>query len=153
MSSDRYTSARIRRDKHVAAVLGSPSQKKVVVAGPGTGKTYLFKKVLEGKPRCLTLTFINALVDDLSVELSGMSEVRTLHSFARELLRRIWKKKEIRIFPRLSNVIQEDLILRKFKNAQFCAVFAEAPSAVPRDFAGNSLARRSLGRSNRSAVS
>jgi len=72
--------------------LNSQSIKKVVVAGPDTGKTYLFKKILEGQKNTITLTFINSLVEDLSLELYGMSEVRTLHSFARSILSNIVKK-------------------------------------------------------------
>ena len=48
-SSDKYTKARNERQKHVDAIVNSPSRKKIVVGGPGTGKTYLFKRILEGK--------------------------------------------------------------------------------------------------------
>ena len=76
-----------------------------MVAGPGTGKTFLFKKALEGKSKTLTLTFVNSLVEDLSLELYGMSEVRTLHSFARGVLGKA------KVFPKLSAVITEDASL------------------------------------------
>jgi superfamily II DNA or RNA helicase len=68
-SEEKYIKASGERQKHLDAVLNSPSKKKVVVAGPGTGKTHLFKKILEGKKKTLTLTFVNALVEDLSLEL------------------------------------------------------------------------------------
>ena len=42
---DKYKLAEAERDKYVNAILESKSEKKIVVAGPGTGKTYLFKKV------------------------------------------------------------------------------------------------------------
>ena len=65
-----YKQSWIERDDHTKAVLNSTSKKIVVVAGPGTGKTTLFSKMLEGKSGdALTLTFINALVDDLSLGL------------------------------------------------------------------------------------
>ena len=82
-----------------------------------------FKKILEGKQRALTLSFINALVDDLSVDLSGMSEVKTLHSFARDLLRKLWKKDEIRIFSRLSELIQVDLTIMTGEEVDFEKIF------------------------------
>jgi superfamily II DNA or RNA helicase len=65
MSEDRYARAYAERQQHIDAILASPSTKKIVVAGPGTGKTFLFKKALEGKGNTLTLTFVNSLVEDL----------------------------------------------------------------------------------------
>ena len=70
------------RDKFINKVLESPAHKKIVVGGPGAGKTYLFEKVIGRDNNPLTLTFINALVEDLSLELYGISMVKTLHSFA-----------------------------------------------------------------------
>ena len=88
-------------------ILNSKHLKKVVVAGPGTGKTYLFKKILEGKSNTLTLSFINALVEDLALELYGLSEVRTLHSYARSALASLTKK-NVELFPKLAHVIRQD---------------------------------------------
>src|SRR5260370_29410329 len=59
---DKYIKARKDRQGYVDAVLRSPARKKIVVAGPGTGKTFLFSRILEGKVNTLTLTFINSLV-------------------------------------------------------------------------------------------
>jgi hypothetical protein len=73
---DKYTRAQKERQKYIDAVLSSSSKKKIVVAGPGTGKTFLFKKVLQGKSKTLTLTFVNSLVEDLSLELNGISDVK-----------------------------------------------------------------------------
>ena len=98
-----------QRQEHVDAILHSDARKKIVVAGPGTGKTYLFKKVLSAKNKTLTLTFVNALVEDLALELFGLSEVRTLHGFARQQLKRATKK-TVRIFPKLSTVIGQDAL-------------------------------------------
>jgi superfamily I DNA and RNA helicase len=59
----------------IEAVLSSPSRKKLVIAGPGTGKTTLFKQMLElasGEPdRRIVLTFINNLKDNLADDLAG----------------------------------------------------------------------------------
>src|ERR1700722_14949739 len=79
--TEKQLAAAAERQKSVARILASKSPKRVVVAGPGTGKTHLFKKVLEGKRSALTLSFINALIDDLALDLYGASEVRTLHSY------------------------------------------------------------------------
>lgn len=117
MSEDKYTKAHAERQKHIDAILASPSRKKIVVAGPGTGKTFLFKKALEGKSKTLTLTFVNSLVEDLSLELYGMSEVRTLHSFARGVLGKA------KVFPKLSAVITEDASLLLDQELDFDKLF------------------------------
>ncbi len=122
LNEKKYTKAKTDLEKHVEAILHSKSIKKVVVAGPGTGKTYLFQKILEGKQNTLTLTFINSLVEDLSLELCGISEVRTLHSFTRSILSKI-KRKKINIFPSLSKVIQNDAEILIGKEVDFERLF------------------------------
>jgi len=117
MSEDRYARAYAERQQHIDAILASPSTKKIVVAGPGTGKTFLFKKALEGKGNTLTLTFVNSLVEDLSLELCGMSEVRTLHSFARSVLG------NPKLFPKLSPVIAEDAAILLNQEIDFDKLF------------------------------
>jgi superfamily I DNA/RNA helicase len=107
LHEEKYAAAKRKRQEHVDAVVASSARNKIVVAGPGTGKTYLFRKVLDGKKNTLTLTFVNALVEDLSLELFGLSEVRTLHGFARHQLEKI-KGENIRVFPKLSAVIRQD---------------------------------------------
>lgn len=119
--SDKYERAAAERQKHVDAILASKAPKKVVVAGPGTGKTYLFKNVLEGKRNTLTLTFINSLVEDLSLELCGLSDVKTLHGFARSALSRTGK--DVKVFPKLSEVIKEDARVLLDKEIHFDRIF------------------------------
>ena len=72
--------------KYTDRIKDSKSLKKVVAAGPGTGKTNLFKEVLEDKDKALVLTFINALVEELHVQLPGFVTVKTLHGYARSIL-------------------------------------------------------------------
>lgn len=120
--TDPYTIAREERQKHVDAVVQSQDSRKLVVAGPGTGKTYLFKTVLQGKAHTLTLTFVNALVEDLSLELFGLSEVKTLHGFARGQLARLTRKK-VRVFPKLSEVIKEDAAVLLHETIDFDNLF------------------------------
>ena len=106
-SDERYAEVSADRQSYVDAILQSPAPRKIVVAGPGTGKTYLFKQVLKDKPNTLTLTFVNSLIEQLALELCGMSDVRTLHSFARSELHRATGK-SIAIFPKLPGVIEDD---------------------------------------------
>ncbi len=100
---DECKKAAAERKAYVDAILSSTARKKTVVAGPGTGKTFLFRAVLEGKKKCLTLTFVNALVEDLSLELYGLSDVKTLHGYALGILRN-----NPTVFPDLSRVIRQD---------------------------------------------
>ncbi len=76
----------------VEAVLSSPSKKKLVIAGPGTGKTTLFKQMLElapGEPdQRIVLTFVNNLKDDLEDDLGGLAQIYTIHSYCLGLLHR-----------------------------------------------------------------
>jgi superfamily I DNA/RNA helicase len=117
----KYADARAERQQRVEAVLRSKSQKKIVVAGPGTGKTFLFKETLKDKKNSLTLTFVNSLVEDLSLDLCGMSEVKTLHGFARGVMGRATGS--AKIFPKLSKIIQEDLELLENVKIDFDSIF------------------------------
>ena len=65
----------------IERVVTSKSPKKLIVAGPGAGKTTLFKRLLkvaagESKNR-LVLTFINSLKDDL--ESSSQNTLKSPH--------------------------------------------------------------------------
>jgi len=121
ISEDKYCTIEEESKKHTDAIVKSTSRKKIVVAGPGTGKTYLFKKIIEGKNNTLTLTFVNALVEDLSLELYGISDVKTLHSFARSTLGS--NIGTIKIFPKLSEVIKEDAKILLKKDVDFDFLF------------------------------
>jgi len=103
---DKYELCKAERQRHIDEILQSKSRHKIVVAGPGTGKTFLFKEILKGKRSALTLTFVNSLVEDLSLELCGISEVKTLHGFARGVIGSV--DSTVRIFPKLSQVIKRD---------------------------------------------
>ena len=93
MAKDRSMSAEEAELKSaIERILSSPSRKKLVIAGPGTGKTTLFRQMLEldsGEPnRRIVLTFINNLRDDLEADLAGLAKVFTLHSYCLGLLHR-----------------------------------------------------------------
>lgn len=118
----KYDQSLQERTEYVNKILSSSSIKKVVVAGPGTGKTYLFKQILQDKKNCLTLTFVNSLVEDLSLELYGMSEVRTLHSYARSILSKLTPK-DIKLFPKFSQIVTEDAKLLLNVEADFDKIF------------------------------
>lgn len=118
---DKYIKTEQESQKYIDAILKSSSPKKVVVAGPGTGKTFLFKKILEGKKNNLTLTFVNALVEDLSLDLYGLSEVKTLHGYARSILGKVTK--DVEVFPKLVNIIRNDANIILGKDVDFDHIF------------------------------
>lgn len=119
--NNKYDKSKAERQEHIDAVLNSASHKKIVVAGPGTGKTYLFKEILKGKRKTLTLTFVNTLVEDLSLELYGISDVKTLHGYARSLLGKA--NPNVKIYPKLSEVIKEDAKIILAEDIDFDQIF------------------------------
>lgn len=119
----KYAEAMCDGEKYVEAILHSQSVKKLVVAGPGTGKSFLFveickKNMEQGKNNNLTLTFINELVDDLTKDLHQLSEVKTLHSFALGLI-----PGDKNMFLDLGNVIEYDYKVITGKEIDFNEVF------------------------------
>ena len=98
-------------------ILASSSRKRLVVAGPGTGKTRLFKRILEaahGSPdRFLVLTFNHNLGEDLETDLGGLARVSTLHSYCLGLLHRDQALRghlssNFRCFPGLATLVKDD---------------------------------------------
>jgi len=82
-----YDDFKKKRTEFTNNILESDSRNKVILAGPGTGKSFLFQQICErnivnGKDKNLALSFINELVNDLSDDLYGLAEVHTLHRFA-----------------------------------------------------------------------
>jgi superfamily I DNA/RNA helicase len=78
------------RSECLTRLLDSLDERKVVVAGPGTGKTHAFGELFRRHGgRNLTLTFIRRLVSDLEETLTGLSEVYTFHGYARKLLHEV----------------------------------------------------------------
>jgi hypothetical protein len=76
-----------QRNRCVARVVSSSAPRKVIVAGPGTGKTHAFRELFKARPgNNLTLTFIRSLVADLEESLTGLSDVYTFHGFAKKQL-------------------------------------------------------------------
>ena len=80
----------IDRQAHTQRIIDSTAAKKVIVAGPGTGKTTTFELILKqsGTQNNLVLTFINRLVNDLNCRLSDFAKVSTLHKFCMGIFNR-----------------------------------------------------------------
>lgn len=120
--SEKYERISAERKERFDAILNCPSKKITVVGGPGTGKTYLFKAFLSGKQNCLTLTFVNSLVEDLSLDLCTLCEVKTLHGYARNVLESKVGSK-VKVFPKLSRVIERDAKILIGVNVDFDSIF------------------------------
>ncbi len=127
----RYNRSSRVRQHYINRVLQSTARKKLIIAGPGTGKTHLFSAALQGKRKTLTLTFVNALVEDLSLELFGLSEVRTLHGFARAQLQKATHQ-SVRVHPKLSMVIHEDAEVLLDLSIDFDSMFHNRNDGDPR---------------------
>src|SRR5713226_2641056 len=78
--------------KALERILQSKSPKRLIVAGPGTGKTTLFRKLLQSVPgdpkKRLVLTFLNNLKNELEEKLSDLAGVFSFHGYCHFLLRR-----------------------------------------------------------------
>ncbi len=96
------------RQKLLEAILTSSASKKLIVAGPGTGKTYTFKELLKRKTggTNLAMTFIRKLVEDLEEELSDYAEVKTFHAYCKKVLHE--KDGRVELVPYLSKIIEQD---------------------------------------------
>jgi superfamily I DNA/RNA helicase len=98
-------------------IVGSDAARKIVVAGPGTGKTTLFRRLLEARegPRDgrLVLTFINNLRAELDEALGELARVFTFHGYCRRLLHRSPELRAgltegFRYYPPLPTLIESD---------------------------------------------
>lgn len=104
------------RSDDLNRIKNSDHPRKVVVAGPGTGKSHLFsqlikKKISEGKNKFLAITFIGKLGDTLADDLCGLAETATMHGFARKFVLNTLndREKEWVYYPNIYKVIKEDL--------------------------------------------
>lgn len=97
-------------------ILSLKTEKKLILGGPGTGKTFLFHCALENFPKeanILVITFIKNLVDELEKRLSDIPnnkiEIRTLHSFCKGFL--LSKIHSYNYLPKLPEIIKNDYSL------------------------------------------
>jgi superfamily I DNA/RNA helicase len=113
----RAQDVRRELDEAIAKVLASRSARKLVVAGPGAGKTTLFRKLLEACPghrdTRLVLTFIVNLKSDLQRSLGDLASIYTLHGYCQHLLHshaalRAGLTENFVCYPGLATIIKSD---------------------------------------------
>lgn len=117
----------VERTASTAKILNSVHRRKVIVSGPGTGKTFTLKGVLKTKSGdCLALTFINNLARKLKEELGDLAKVCTFHSFCKEMLHNIPKEDlsdQFILFPHLEAVIKSDMLIMFNEKRSFSRSF------------------------------
>lgn len=100
------------RKRYSDLIINTPARKKIILAGAGTGKTFIFQELLKGKNGdALALTFINNLADDLKEDLDGLAESRTFHGYCIKLLHRTpfgGINADFHISPKLPKIIKSD---------------------------------------------
>lgn len=110
------------RRENIDEILSNISKfpKNIVVGGPGTGKSFLFERIIatkkkEGKVKFLAITFTNKLADMLADDLAGLTETKTLHGYAKKFVLDYLNKKGTgwEYYPAISTIIEEDLELKK----------------------------------------
>lgn len=118
-SKKEYDEYEKQSNEYLREIVETDVDKKIIIAGPGTGKSFLFRKICEnnikkGRTKNLALSFINELTEDLAKELHNVSIVKTLHGFALKLL-----GKDNNFYLNISEIIQEDHKIINKKEVNF----------------------------------
>jgi superfamily I DNA/RNA helicase len=112
-SPEELEEAKQRRQQTSDDLVNSDAHKKLVVAGPGTGKTHNFKRVLDKSGGGLAITFIRALAEDLERDLGDLAQVNTFHGYCKHLAHNFGGvgglTAKFDYFPRLPELVAEDL--------------------------------------------
>lgn len=113
------------RDLATEKILNSSESKKLIVSGPGTGKTYIFDKIIkkQNKGKFLVLTFIRKLINDIDFTIGIEDTCKTFHEFAKGLLHK--NKGSFNLEPFLTDIIQEDANLLGLDLNNFDAKFQD----------------------------
>ena len=115
MEVDEATLEELARDRATAAerILSSDHRLRVVVAGPGTGKTFVFERALDRSGgKGLALTFIKKLATELADQLREKAETYTFHKFAKMLVYRLavpGLTPDFSLYPPLARITDVDV--------------------------------------------
>lgn len=114
------------RTKAVEDLVTSDLPKKLVVAGPGTGKTFAFLELLSRKAgNNLALTFITNLVAELAVMLNGIANVQTFHGYCKSFLYSVNPEgigNSFDYYPPLESILADDLDLLDYPKTDTKAI-------------------------------
>jgi len=101
------------RAENLTKILSSTSKKIVIVAGPGTGKSYTFQQLAKQSVQpVLALTFLRGLAEGLDKELGELADGRTFHGWARSILHHnpySGVSADVDYYPPLEVLVSQDL--------------------------------------------
>jgi superfamily I DNA/RNA helicase len=119
------------RARCLEAILASTAKKKIIVAGPGTGKTFTFGKVFESRAggNNLAMTFIRKLVGEMERSLGSNAEVKTFHAYCKKILHA--QNGKVEIAPFLTHLIGRDAELLGMELSGFDAKFQTLEENAP----------------------
>lgn len=122
-SDDTKKRQREERKKCVEQIVQSSANKKLIVAGAGTGKTFTFATVINTKKggNNLAITFIRKLVVDMDVALKGNAEVKTFHAYCKKVLHQ--KRGGLELVHFLPELIRKDAAFLGKAAVDFAAKF------------------------------
>jgi superfamily I DNA/RNA helicase len=92
MGDDEFQRLTEERAAASDAIVNSDASKRLIVSGPGTGKSFTFRRALAkaiedaGGGKGLALTFIRNLVADLEKDLGTLADVFTFHGYCKHLM-------------------------------------------------------------------
>ena len=93
-------------------VVGSTAAKRLIVAGPGTGKSFTFRRAFsQVGDSGLALTFIRALERELRAALPTSVQVNTFHGYCVHLFR-LFHGSDPFMYPPLFDLVATDLTLQ-----------------------------------------
>ncbi|MHB0989160.1 MAG: UvrD-helicase domain-containing protein [Bellilinea sp.] len=119
MGNDIFKNQAEQRKAYLDGIINSDHRHKLIVAGPGTGKTFtfgeMFKKSHENNN--LALTFIRKLVEDMGKELGDHAEVKTFHAYCKKLLHERYGR--IELVPFLTKIIESDAAILGYNLSHF----------------------------------
>ncbi len=102
------------RARALSLILDDESHHKVIVAGPGTGKSYTFQRLIDQtQGPSLAMTFLVALVEDLERAL-GQDVAYSFHGFAKKLLLSTdvpGVSRAVTYYPPIEQIYEGDLLL------------------------------------------
>jgi hypothetical protein len=120
VSEGELKKAEEARARAAEAVIESTSPKRLVVSGPGTGKSFAFKKSLAkviaeaGEGQGLALTFIKKLVPALQKDVGPLARVDTFHGYSKQLMHQhVAGLHKADLYPLLLDLLVEDLGITK----------------------------------------
>lgn len=101
------------RERATARVVDSDHRLRVIVAGPGTGKTTTFERaILQRGTGALALTFLKTLADELQDKLSHCATGSTFHAYAKMKVHSLSPaglSRHFSLYPALAEIEAQDI--------------------------------------------